>query len=207
MISNSDAHHPSHIGREANIFDCPMDYKDITTALVKGDRTRFLGTVEAFPEEDRFYGSGHRGCAAGPARNGQAGQPCPSCGKPLAAGVAGRIESLADRPVPPPSTEPFFRTVPLQDVIAEALGFQPEAETVQKQYLQIVSQVGPELDILLNWPEDRLRERLPLRVAEGVLALRRGDVAVEPGYDGLPGRVRVRLPEGIPRDPGQLKLF
>jgi PHP family Zn ribbon phosphoesterase len=208
LISNSDAHHPAHLGRECNIFDCPMDYKEIMAALVKNDRTRLLGTVEEFVEEDRYHLPGHRACQQRGSVNGRK-ENCPACGKPMASGVAERVNDLADRSVQEAAAraEPFHRTVPLSDIIADALGFQPDAESVQRQYASITSQEGPELEVLLNWPEEQLRRRLSLRVAEGVLALRRGDVTIEPGYDGVPGRVRVKLPEGLPADPAQLKLF
>lgn len=208
MISSSDAHHPAHLGREACILDCPVDYKDVTTALVKGDRARFLGTVEMFPEEDRTYWSGHKACQTR-AASLKAGETCPACKKPFAAGVMARIEALAGRSAEEArgKAESFYKLVSLQDIIADGLGFQPDAETAQRQFMNIVTQVGPELEILVNWPEDRLRKQLPARVSEGVLALRRGDVTIEPGYDGVPGRVKVNLPKDIQEDAGQLKLL
>jgi uncharacterized protein (TIGR00375 family) len=208
LISNSDAHHPWYLGREANVLDCPMDYKDIVTALIKKDRSRFIGTVETFPEEDRFYMGGHKECQTRAIQNGKS-SVCPSCRKKFVAGVADRIESLADRSKEDAAAqaEPFYKLVSLREVVAGVLKFQPDAESVTKQYAHITTQVGPELPILLNWTEEQLRKQLPLRVAEGVLALRRGELSVETGYDGVPGRVRVKLPEGLPEDAGQLKLF
>ncbi|HRY30019.1 MAG TPA: endonuclease Q family protein, partial [Elusimicrobiota bacterium] len=209
LISNSDATHPFHLGREANIFDCPIDYKDIAAVLLKNDRARFLGTVELFPEADRFYWKGHKACQKRAASRREADEKCPACGKPFAPAEADRMDDLADRTreQAAPQAEPFHRVVPLHEIIAEVLGFQPDAETVQKQYHQITTQMGPELEILLNWPEDRLRKQLPLRVAESVLAVRRGEVTFEPGYDGVPGKARIKLPEGLTQETGQLKLF
>jgi PHP family Zn ribbon phosphoesterase len=208
LISNSDAHHPWFLGREANLMDCPLDYKDVTTALVKNDRSRFLATVEMFPEEDRTHIGGHKACQTR-ADAAQPDAPCPACKKPFVPGVAERIASLADRTVEQAAAkaETHYRLVSLEDIIAQALGFQPDAETVRRQYVNIVSQGAAELDILLNWAEDRLRKQLPPRVAEGVLALRRGETDVTLGYDGVPGTVRVRIPKDIPQDTGQLKLL
>jgi PHP family Zn ribbon phosphoesterase len=194
LISNSDAHKPSELGREANLFDCPLDYRDITTSLVKGDRSRFLGTLEMFPEEDRYHGSGHRACRS--MADGKK-KDCPVCGNLYSVGVLDRVCSLRDRSPQEAAleAEPFHRIISLQNIIADALGFQSDAESVQKMYLGIVTHEGPELDILVHWTEDQLRQGLPPRVAEGVLALRRGAVGIDPGYDGASGRVRVRFPE------------
>jgi PHP family Zn ribbon phosphoesterase len=208
LISSSDAHHPAHLGREACILDCPVDYKDITTALVKNDRARFLGTVEMFPEEDRTYWAGHKACQTR-AQAANAGETCPACKKSFAVSVTDRVEALATRPAAEAKSkaESFHKLVSLQDVIADGLGFQPDAGTAQRQFMNIATQVGPELEILVNWPEERLRKQLSARVAEGVLAVRRGDVSIEPGRDGAPGRVRVNLPKDIQEDEGQLKLL
>jgi DNA helicase-2/ATP-dependent DNA helicase PcrA len=49
LISNSDAHSPGKLGREANIFDTNLDYDDMIRAMTGGKG--FLGTVEFYPEE------------------------------------------------------------------------------------------------------------------------------------------------------------
>ena len=84
-------------------------------------------------------------------------------------------------------------------------GVQPDADSVEKDYLRLVSQVGPELEILLLREEPWLREKLPARLADAVLAARRGDVTLQPGYDGQPGRARVNLPPASAD--AQLKLM
>lgn len=208
LISNSDAHHPFSLGREATLLDCPLDYKDITAALLKNDRAKILGTIETFPEEDRFFMGGHRECQKRSADGKDAGV-CPACQKPFNGGVVHRVETQAERSSEKAAAqaEKFHRVVSLQNLVADVLKFQPDAETVQKQYLSITSQIGPELDILVNWPEDALRKKLPVHLAESVLAVRRGDVSVEMGYDGVPGRVRANLPKDLAADASQLKLF
>jgi uncharacterized protein (TIGR00375 family) len=205
LISNSDAHSPDELGREANLFDCPVDYREVVGALIAGDRSRFLATVEMFPAEDRWHRSGHRACGRRADDPRPAGD-CPACGKPFTPGVAERVERLADRAPRASVPEPHFHLIPLRDVVADALGFQPDADSVKKTYAAITAQAGPELAILLEWTPERLRDVLPCRVAEGVLALRRGDVTLDPGYDGQPGRARVNIPPEVPPGGGQLKL-
>jgi len=62
LISNSDAHSPNRLGREANVFDCKMDYYEIIDALKKKDNRRFLSTIEFFPQEGKYHFDGHRNC-------------------------------------------------------------------------------------------------------------------------------------------------
>ncbi len=204
LLSNSDAHHPSRIGREANLFDAPMDYREIVEAVGANDRVRFPATIEAYSQEDRYYAGGCRACRR-PAADGESA--CPSCGKTFVRGVLDRVNALADR-TPEEGrrrAERHHRLIPLADLVADARGVQPDADSAEKEYLKLVTQVGPELDILLLWEESRLREKLPARLVDAVLAVRREDVAVEPGYDGQPGRTKALLPP-LPADP-QLKLI
>jgi uncharacterized protein (TIGR00375 family) len=206
LISNSDAHHPAHLGREANLFDCAMDYREITEAVAANDRSRFLATLEMIPEEDRHFAAGCKACRR-PAARGETA--CASCGKPVAPGVSDRVAALADRTEDEgrARAERHHRLLPLIELIADVRGLQPDADTVEKDYMRVVSQVGPELEILLHWEETELRGKLPARLADAVLALRRGDVTVgAPGYDGQPGRARVNLPPA-PAELAQQKLF
>ena len=47
LISNSDAHSPSKIGREANVFDLPfLSYDSITAAIKTKDRQNFLNNSQ-----------------------------------------------------------------------------------------------------------------------------------------------------------------
>jgi uncharacterized protein (TIGR00375 family) len=204
LVSDSDAHHPAHIGREANLFDAPVDFRDVVEALTSADPKRFPATIEMFPEEDRHFLTGCRACR----RPAEGAEPrCRVCGKTLVRGVLDRVAALADRPPEEGAARAgtFHRLLPLSDILADVRGVQPDAESVQKDYLRLVTQTGPELDILLLWEEARLRSQLPGRLADAVLAVRRGELTVEPGYDGQPGRVRASLPPA-PAD-AQLNLI
>ncbi|HOW27586.1 MAG TPA: endonuclease Q family protein [Elusimicrobiota bacterium] len=202
FISNSDAMTPFQLGREANLFDCPLDYRDIITALVSNDSQKFIGTVEMLSAADRNYSPGHKDCKMR-SPDGKSGGSCSVCGKPFSPAVSDRFQSL--RPVE--GGRPIYGVMPLVEILAGMMGFQPEAETVQRQYMSLTANGNSELDMLVLWPEERLRKDLPSLLAENILALRRGDVDVEPGYDGVPGRFKIRLPEGLPKGPEQLKLF
>jgi DNA helicase-2/ATP-dependent DNA helicase PcrA len=60
LVSNSDAHSPSKIGREANAFDADFSYRGLIDALRTNDPAKFLYTVEFFPEEGKYHYDGPR---------------------------------------------------------------------------------------------------------------------------------------------------
>src|SRR5262249_42873631 len=94
LMSNSDAHHTAHIGREANLFETAMDYRANCEAVTANDRKKFTATIEMYPEEDRHFAAGCRGCKRAAQDNETA---CAQCGKPVIPGVSERIAALADR--------------------------------------------------------------------------------------------------------------
>src|SRR5512136_441550 len=126
LISNSDAHSPSKIGREANIFNCDLSYEAITDAIRRKDPRRFLFTIEFFPEEGKYHYDGHRSCNVRltPRQAIAGGELCPVCGRKLTIGVLHRVESLADRNEGfiPPNAIPYKSLVPLEEVIGQAIG-------------------------------------------------------------------------------------
>ncbi|HEX9934638.1 MAG TPA: endonuclease Q family protein, partial [bacterium] len=100
LISNSDAHSPAKLGREANVLDCGFDYDEIVLILKTKNRDKFLETVEFFPEEGKYHYDGHRACNIrfSPSETQKHGGICPVCGKSVVVGVMSRVEQLADRP-------------------------------------------------------------------------------------------------------------
>src|SRR5579862_5705483 len=97
LVSNSDAHSPPMLGREATTFDTERDYFAIERALRTGDG--LAGTINFFPEGGRYHLDGHRKCGIRlqPAETSHRSGICPGCGKPLTIGVAHRVAELADR--------------------------------------------------------------------------------------------------------------
>jgi len=195
LISNSDSHSPSKIGREANVFDCDLDYKTIRDVLKTKDKKRFLYTIEFFPEEGKYHFDGHRLCGVrfSPKETRQNNNRCPKCGKPVTVGVMNRVEQLADRPegFVPTNSIPYKNLIPLQEIIAEAKGVAPASVSVKRDYHSLVAKFGTEFDILLKASEEELRRGLPVRVAEGVLRVRKGKVNIKPGFDGEYGKISI----------------
>ena len=64
LVSNSDAHSPSKLGREANLLDTGLSYPELARAIQTGEG--FHGTIEFFPEEasTTLTATGTVGCAS-----------------------------------------------------------------------------------------------------------------------------------------------
>lgn len=195
LISNSDAHSPNRLGREANVFDCKMDYYEIIDALKKKDNRRFLSTIEFFPQEGKYHFDGHRNCniCFSPSETKARGNICPKCGKPLTVGVMNRVEQLADRPenFQPEGAIPFKSLIPLDEIIADAHNTGKETVGVQREYLSLTQGFGNEFNILLSMPEEQIKKELPQRIGEGIIKIRKGEVDIRPGYDGEYGRIKI----------------
>ncbi|MDA8082173.1 MAG: endonuclease Q family protein [Nitrospiraceae bacterium] len=209
LISNSDAHSPSKIGREANILDTEISYEGILGAI----RTRrgFAGTIEFFPEEGKYHNDGHRACGVSmtPEETVRHGGHCPVCGKKVTVGVLHRIDRLADRAsgVRPPGALPYHPIIPLAEVVAEALHKGVATKAVDTAYFGLVRELGNEFRILLDTPPDDIERAGSATIAEAVRRMRAGDLHIAPGYDGEYGKVRILEKVEIPCPRGQAPLF
>jgi len=195
LISNSDCHSPSKLGREANLFSTGLDFYSLRDAIRGNRRDTFRGTVEFFPEEGKYHYDGHRACQVCLAPHETRKLPglrCPACGNPLTIGVHHRVADLADRekPVYGPDAPHVFSLIPLPEVLGELLGVGPASKQVMLQYGRVIDRFGPELNLLLNIPLDEIEQAAPL-LSEAVLRMRSGQVIRQPGYDGEYGVIRV----------------
>jgi len=195
LISNSDSHSPQRIGREANVFDCDLDYKTIREVLKTKDKKRFLYTIEFFPEEGKYHFDGHRLCGIrwSPKETREHAGKCSKCGKPVTVGVVNRVEKLADRPegYKPENAIPFKNLISLDEIIADSKGVAKTSVGVEREYRSCLSKFGTEFEILLRAPKQDLLKGLPPKVAEGVLRVREGKVDIKAGYDGEYGIISV----------------
>jgi DNA helicase II / ATP-dependent DNA helicase PcrA len=196
LVSNSDAHSPPALGREATVFGTGLDYFAMAEALRTG---RGLdGTLEFFPEEGKYHLDGHRKCGVRiePEQTTALEDRCPACGKPLTVGVLHRVAELADRPpgFRPDGAAGFTCLVQLPQIIGEILEVGPKSKKVAAEVGRLVGALGPELSILREVPLDDLRRAGGTRLAEGIGRLRRGEVIREAGYDGEYGTIRLFQP-------------
>lgn len=193
LVSNSDAHSPSKLGREANLLDIDCSYEGLYRAIQTGDGLK--GTVEFFPEEGKYHFDGHRKCGVSlsPVEAERLGGICPVCGKKLTMGVDHRVEQLADR------AEGFVKKdgkkyeslVPLPEVISACMGYSTASKKVQGCFEQLIQTLGTEFDILRNVPSEDIKSCAGERIAEGIENVRTGNVKRIPGYDGEYGKIEL----------------
>lgn len=211
LISNSDSHSPQKIGREANVFNCPITYKDIRDTLKSKDKTRFLSTIEFFPEEGKYHFDGHRNCGVrfSPAESKANKNICPKCKRPLTIGVMNRVDQLADRPegAKPDNAVPFKNLIPLDEIIAEVKGVGKNSLQVEKEYRSVVAKFGNEFEITMRAAQEDLVKGLNPRLAEALVRVRQGKVNINPGYDGEYGIISIFGNEEPSREEEQLSLF
>jgi DNA helicase-2/ATP-dependent DNA helicase PcrA len=200
LVSNSDAHSPPMLGREATIFDTDLDYRSVRRSMETG--VGLAGTIEFFPEEGKYHTDGHRKCGVrlDPPETHAHGGLCPECGKPLTVGVLNRVEELADRPVGfrPDGAPEVHSLVQLPLIMSELLGVGPKSKRVLREIEALTTALGPELAILQDVPVDDIKGHSPL-LAEAIDRLRRGEVIREAGYDGEYGVIRLFEPGELAR--------
>ncbi|MDY6935972.1 MAG: UvrD-helicase domain-containing protein [Spirochaetota bacterium] len=200
LVSNSDAHSPEKLGREANLFDAELSYEGIYESL-SGD-TGLFGTIEFFPEEGKYHYDGHRKCNIrwDPLETLLNDSLCPVCGKPVTKGVMHRVAELADRFNLKNSDNKnyYYSITSLSDLLAEMLGKKNSStKTVQNEYFRLIRELGPELNILLFADNNEIREQGGELLAEGVQRLRDGKIIIDEGFDGEYGRIKVFTEEEI----------
>lgn len=193
LVSNSDAHSPSKLGREANLLNIDCSYEGLYRAIQTGEGLE--GTVEFFPEEGKYHFDGHRKCGVSlsPVEAERLGGICPVCGKKLTMGVDHRVEQLADR------AEGFVKKdgkkyeslVPLPEVISTCMGYSAASKKVQGCFEQMIQTLGTEFDILRNVPSEDIKSCAGERIAEGIENVRTGNVKRIPGYDGEYGKIEL----------------
>ncbi|MBI5971118.1 MAG: DNA helicase UvrD [Deltaproteobacteria bacterium] len=213
LLSNSDAHSPSKLGREANVFDSEnMDYYELMRIIRERDKGKFLFTVEFYPQEGKYYADGHRNCGVcmTPTETRKSGGVCPVCGGLLTVGVLNRVEELADRPAGnmPQGAVPARCLVPLTEILAEVLGVNANSVKVKREYQRLTNEAR-EFTILLDIEEKEIAKLAGERTAEAIMKVRNGELSITPGFDGEFGKIKIfgKTPELTPKGPRQIGLF
>lgn len=208
LLSNSDAHSPQKLGREANLFDTALSFPAVAEAMKLGPDAGFRGTIEFFPEEGKYHLDGHRHCGVclTPAETLKNQGRCPVCGKKITIGVQHRVEQLADRDTPGDLTThvPFESLAPLTEVIAASNGLSVGGKRVNLLYLELLHTLGNEFQILRRLPLEDIGHAAGPLVEEGIRRLRTGEVKRIPGYDGEYGKIILLEPDEIETLQGQL---
>ena len=195
LVSHSDAHSPSKLGREADLLDIELSYQGLWDAVQNGKGLE--GTIEFFPEEGKYHFDGHRKCGVclSPKEAEMYNGICPVCGKKLTMGVDHRILQLSDRDessaAMPESGRPYESLMPLPEVISACVGFSTASKKVQGQYEALLEKLGAEFTILREVPPEDIRKAGGEVLAEGIRRLRAGEVVRKPGSDGEYGKIEL----------------
>ncbi len=201
IMSFSDAHSAPNLGRELTLVNGEMTYDGLFHAMRRQDISY---TVEFYPEEGKYHHSGHRAChiKMSPDEVREHGVACPTCGRRITVGVSYRVEELGGRKVDTwvgddgliygdTGRPPFKSLVPLREILSESLGVGVRTKTVARGYERLIESLGTELSVLMDAPIAEIESASDERTAEGIDRVRRGDIRIEPGYDGVYGTVRV----------------
>ncbi|MGB9726495.1 MAG: endonuclease Q family protein [Minisyncoccia bacterium] len=214
LVSNSDAHSPNNLGREANVFELDLNYSSLREAILKKDKSKFLFTIEFFPEEGKYHYDGHRLChvSMSPEERKKVKGICPVCNRPLTIGVLSRVDELADREngFIPHNAIPFKSLVPLKEIIAETFGVGVNTKLVEEKYRSLISSFENEFNILLDVPLEEILKVTDSEIVEGIKRVRGGNLYIEPGYDGEYGKVKIfkeEEREQLLKKPSQKELF
>ncbi|HEX9652459.1 MAG TPA: UvrD-helicase domain-containing protein, partial [bacterium] len=195
LVSNSDAHSPQKLAREANIFNTELSYPHIFEALKTGDLVAFGGTIEFFPEEGKYHYDGHRKCRLrwNPKETIQHKGVCQVCGKPVTVGVMHRVEKLADRDFDyqPNNRHPYRSLIALSEILAEMYGTGVSTKRVTEAYEALLAKLGPELEILMQTPLEEITRIGGTPLAEGIRRMRTGEIEIAAGYDGEYGIIHL----------------
>lgn len=191
LISNSDAHSPQKIGREANVFELQKpDYASVKKAIET--REGFVKTYEFYPEEGKYHWDGHRNCGVvlNPTETKRLGGRCPKCRRGLTVGVLSRVVELADREQGylPKGAVPFTKLVPLTTILSTVRGKGEQTKTVINEYFRLVRYFGNEF-AALEAPKEQLRLASDKEAADAIVNAREGKVYWIPGHDGVFGEL------------------
>ncbi|MBI2475552.1 DNA helicase UvrD [Candidatus Uhrbacteria bacterium] len=199
LVSNSDAHSPRNLGREANVFEFgkPPTFDDFVSVLKNQDTSRFKYTIEFYPQEGKYHFDGCAACkfSCDPAQSKKLGNRCPTCKRLLTLGVHNRVEELKDRDADSVLSRkiPFKSIVPLAEILAEVFGVKSvSSKKVEEEYMRLTNELADEFSILLDVPIATIRSQTNNEnVALAIEKVRTGKVEVTPGYDGIYGTVKV----------------
>jgi len=195
LISNSDAHSPDKLGRNANLFDTDLSYQAITDAIKTGDPKRFLGTIDLFPQEGKYHYDGHRKCGIvwNPLETLKHKGVCARCGKKVTIGVMNRIAQISDRdnPLLRKNQLPFYCVIPLKEILSELLECGENTKKVDQAYQATCRKAGVEMDLLLFLPIEEVEKKTDRKLAEAIRRMRERRVYIQEGYDGEFGRVKL----------------
>jgi len=195
LISNSDAHSPEKLGRNATCFNTELSYSAVIDALKTGDPGHFKGTIDLFPQEGKYHYDGHRKCGVrwDPVQTLKHNGRCSVCHKPVTVGVMNRVVQLSDREnlEERPNRAPFHSIIPLKEILGEIEDVGPNSKKVDARYMALIKTGHPELEFLLELPMEDIQRIGGPQLAEAIRRMRNREVRVKEGFDGEYGVITV----------------
>ena len=197
LISNSDAHSPSKLGREATLLATGLSYREIYNAIQTGKG--LAGTLEFFPQEGKYFMDGHRKCGVclTPEEAVKLNGICPVCGKKLTTGVLHRIQELAALSEPakiPVTKRPFESISPLPELIAASMELSSSSVKVNRVYEKLLNELGNEFFLLRAADTNEIAKLSSEAIAASITHLRCGKIRWNPGFDGQFGTMKLVHP-------------
>jgi PHP family Zn ribbon phosphoesterase len=194
IVSNSDGHSPKNLGREATVIKCEPSYYEIVNAIKSRDK-RLVGTIEFYPQEGKYHYDGHRACNVifTPEETKKHQGICPVCHRPLTVGVDHRVGELARFPeeYKPQHHKKVEYIIPLREIIAELFGRGKDTKAVNSEYEKAYSILGNEFSILRKINVKDISQQEFPQLAYAVDRMRKRDVKISPGYDGIYGVIQL----------------
>ena len=207
LISNADAHSSAlnRVGREFTSVDLPnLSYSNLIRSIRNNS---VVQTAEFHPAEGRYFLTGHREGRSKPAvhnkgefcyfspQNVPDNDICPICQKELTVGVFQRATEISKyqtgdeaRQWQSESKRKFVTMVPLVEILAKSMNIKSvSSKTVFKQYVEIMKQVGTEINL---WTDKaiNLDSNISNKIVENIEHVKNGNFYFSPlGYDGLYG--------------------
>ena len=211
LLSNSDAHSPEKLGRNANYFNSALTYNDIISTIKFNDKNKFLGTIDLFPQEGKYHYAGHRKCNIcwDPVETIKNNGICTKCNKPVTNGVMNRVIQLSDKKeIETINNRPtFYSIIPLKEILSEIYKTSIKSSKIDKEYMQLINKFGNEFNILLHKPIDVIREKGGEILSEAIRRMRNREVIIKEGYDGEYGTVKVFCDNELNQFNSQNTLF
>ena len=214
IISSSDAHSPQKLGREATIITLSpksrlrqdyggqaevqspksLSYDSIIDSIRTNDE-RLVGTIEFFPQEGKYHFDGHHACNVKftPKETKKHNGICPVCHRPLTIGVDYRVSEIADHTedFKPKHHKVVEYIIPLPELLAEMVGTGSSSKKVKTEYERIIAGLGTEFDILRKMSITDIYKNGFQDLSKIIERMRKGDIFIEPGYDGVYGVIKV----------------
>lgn len=214
ILSFSDAHSLHKIGREVTVMQlASLSFQSISDAVRRHDteKNAIAYTIEFYPEEGKYHYSGHRNCnvVMSPGEIVTDGNTCSICHKKLTEGVLNRVHKLSSFPIgdvlhhkkiadgmqwftdKTKHHPPYIKLVPLLEIIANAEKSTAMSQKVRRIYASLCASLGSELHILQNEAIEKIASIGGERIALFVGKVRKGEIAISPGYDGIYGKVSI----------------